>query len=130
MTITSVALQLIFGLYVAGLIVFGIFVSREQESSNAKVGVWIGIVSAVILAFLWTAVGLGMMVAACFYVADKKNRSRMWAILGLLIGPIALLLLVALPKLDAGDSLSLSLNSWSESSAPPPPPQGGPPIEK
>ncbi len=130
MTITSVALQLIFGLYVAGLIVFGIFVSREQESSNTKVGVWIGIVFAVILAFLWTAVGLGMMVAACFYVEDKKNRSRMWAILGLLIGPIALLLLVALPKLDAGDSLSLSLNSWSESSAPPPPPQGGPPIEK
>lgn len=122
MTITNVLLQLFFGLYVAGLIVFGIFVTREEQSTNAKVGIWVGIFFAVILALFSNVLGFGMMVAACFYTADKKNRTRMWALLGLLLGPIALLFLVALPKLNAGDSLSLNLNTWSNASAPPPPP--------
>lgn len=122
MTITNVLLQLFFGLYVAGLIVFGIFVTREEQSTKAKVGVWVGIFFAVILALFSNVLGFGMMVAACFYTADKKNRTRMWALLGLLLGPIALLFLVALPKLNAGDSLSLNLNTWSNASAPPPPP--------
>lgn len=130
MAITNILLQLFFGLYVAGLIVFGIFVTREQQSTNAKVGVWIGIFFAVILALFSNLLGLGMMVAACFYTADKKNRTRMWALLGLLLGPIALLFLVALPKLNAGDSLSLNLNTWSNASAPPPPPIAPPNEER
>lgn len=64
---------------------------------------------ALLLALFSLLLGGAVMIAACFYVADRKNRSRMWAILGLFFGPIALLVLVSLSKLNAGDSLSLNL---------------------
>jgi hypothetical protein len=50
------------------------------------------------------------MVAATFYVADKKNRTRFWAIPALLLGPVIMLIVVLLPKLPDTSSLGLSLN--------------------
>jgi hypothetical protein len=101
-------------LYVAGVVAFAIFVSRQEDSTSKTIGwVWVGAVVALLLALVSLWLGGAVMVAACFYVADRKNRSRMWAILGLFFGPIALLVLVSLSKLNAGDSLSLNLTAAS-----------------
>lgn len=107
MTVFSVIYLL---LYVAGLVAFAMFVSRQEDStSKTRVWVWVGAAVAMLLALFSLLIGGAVMIAACFYVADRKNRSRMWAILGLFLGPVALLVLVSLSKLNSGESLSLNL---------------------
>lgn len=97
-------------LYVAGIVAFALFVSRQEDStSRTRIWVWVLAGVALLLALFSLWIGGAIMIAACFYVADRKNRSRMWAILGLFFGPVPLLVLVGLSKLNAGDSLSLNL---------------------
>lgn len=87
-------------LYVASLIAFGIFVIREEGTTKSKIFVVLLIAIGILIVFSNRIIGGGVMVAACFYVADRKNRSRMWALPGLFLGPLILLLLVCLPKLE------------------------------
>ncbi|MGE5323189.1 MAG: hypothetical protein ACM3SW_10020 [Actinomycetota bacterium] len=97
-------------LYAAGVIAFAVFVSRQKDStSRTRVWVWVIAVVALLLPLFSLLIGGAVMIACCFYVADRKNRSRMWAILGLFFGPVALLVLVSLSKLNAGGSFSLNL---------------------
>jgi NADH:ubiquinone oxidoreductase subunit 5 (subunit L)/multisubunit Na+/H+ antiporter MnhA subunit len=96
-------------LYVAGIVAFAMFVSRQEDStSRTRVWIWVLAGVALLLALFSLWIGGAVMIAACFYVADRKNRSRVWALLGLFFGPLALLVLVSLSKLNAGDSLSLN----------------------
>jgi len=96
-------------LYIASLIAFGVFVIREEGTTKSKIFVVLLIAVGILVVFFNRIIGGGVMVAACFYVADRKNRSRMWALPGLLFGPLVLLLLVSLPKLeDASSGLHLS----------------------
>lgn len=99
-------------LYVAGVVAFAVFVSRQEDStSKTRIWIWVLALVALLLALSSLLIGGAVMIAACFYVADRKKRSRMWAILGLFFGPVALLVLVSLSKLNAGDSLSLYLTA-------------------
>ena len=106
----SLVLGLLFvGLYIVSLIAFGIFVIREEGTTKSKIFVVLLIVVGILVVFFNRIIGGGVMVAACFYVADRKNRSRMWALPGLFVGPLILLLLVCLPKLeDASSGLHLT----------------------
>jgi uncharacterized membrane protein len=108
-----IVLELIYLLlYVAGVVAFALFVTRQEDSTRkTRVWVWVGAVVALLLVLFSVLIGGAVMIACCFYVADRKNRSRMWAILGLFFGPIALLVLVSLSKINAGDSLSLNLTA-------------------
>ena len=94
-------------LYAAGCIAFGIFYGKQEGST---VGYLKGFGVSLLLLILgtWSVLGVGGMVASTFYVADRKNRSRMWAFLAVLIGPIALLILVLLPRFPETPSLSLT----------------------
>jgi hypothetical protein len=96
------------GLSLAGLIAFGIFAGREEGTPKAKAIIWSAIVVACLMALLWGGFMVGAMIAASFYVADKKNRSRLWAASAFLVGPITLLVLVLLPKLQPEGALSLN----------------------
>lgn len=87
-------------LYVASLIAFGVYVVREEGTAKSKFVFVTAILVGVALVFFSRILGGGVMVAACFYVADRKNRSRLWALPSLFFGPLVLLLLVFLPKLD------------------------------
>jgi len=98
---TAIVVGLVFlGLYIVSLVVFGIFVIREEGTAKSKFVVVVAIVIGVVLVFFNRILGGGVMVAACFYAADRKNRSRMWALPGLFLGPIILFILVFLPKLE------------------------------
>lgn len=103
---------LLFLLYMGALIAFCIYATKEENSPGATVVIWIGfLVALLVVLFLSTWIGAGVMAAASFYIADHKNRSRMWAVAGISLGPFAIGTLLLLPKLEAGDSLSLSLNA-------------------
>ena len=107
--ITAVLGLLFLGLYIASLVAFGAFVMREEGTPKAKTFAVLFIIAGIILVFFSRLIGGGVMVAACFYVADRKNRSRLWALPGLFFGPLVLLLLVFLPKLeDTSTGLHLS----------------------
>jgi len=96
-------------LYVAGLVVFAVFYTREERTAKAKVAAIIGLVLVLLLSIFFSLfIGGAVMVAATFYVADRKNRSRAWAIPAIFFGPLILLLIVFLPKLPEGTSLSLT----------------------
>jgi peptidoglycan biosynthesis protein MviN/MurJ (putative lipid II flippase) len=86
---------------------FGVFYAREEGTTAAKVKAIIGVVVASIITFFFGIIGGGIAIAATFYVVDRKNRSRGWAPLAFLLGPIALLIAVSLPKLEDTSSLSL-----------------------
>jgi hypothetical protein len=65
-------------LYVAGVVAFAIFVSRQEDSTaKTRVWIWVGAVVALLLALFSLLLGGAVMIAACFYVADRKSRSRM-----------------------------------------------------
>ena len=98
--LTAVFGLLFLGLYIASLVAFGVFVMREEGTPKAKTFAILFIIVGIVLVFFSRLIGGGVMVAACFYVADRKNRSRLWALPGLLLGPLVLLLLVFLPKLE------------------------------
>jgi hypothetical protein len=93
-------LSLFLCLYIASLIAFGVYVVREEGTAKSKLVIGLLILLGIILVFFNRIIGGGVMVAACFYVADRKNRSRLWALLGLFLGPLVLLPLVFLPKLE------------------------------
>jgi hypothetical protein len=95
-------------LCIAGYAAFCIFYAREEGTSAAIVKAVVMFVVASLLAIYLRLLGAAVVIAATFYVADRKNRSRGWAALAFLLGPIALLIAVALPKLP-DSSLSLSL---------------------
>jgi hypothetical protein len=96
-------------LYVGSLVAFGVFVMREEGTSKSKTFAVLFVLIGILLVFVNRIIGGGVMVAACFYAADRKNRSRMWALPGLFFGPLVLLLLVFLPKLeDASTGLHLT----------------------
>jgi uncharacterized membrane protein len=107
---SAVIFGLVFlALYIASLIAFGIFVVREEGTTKSKIFVVLLIAVGILVVFFNRIIGGGVMVAACFCVADRKNRSRMWALPGLFLGPLILLLLVCLPKLeDASSGLHLT----------------------
>ncbi len=99
----------VFLLYMAALIAFCIYATIQESSAGATVVIWIGfLVALLVTLFLSTWIGAGVMAAACFYIADHKNRSRMWTVLGIFLGPFVVGVLLLLPKLEAGDYLSLS----------------------
>jgi hypothetical protein len=97
-------------LYIASLVAFGIFVMREEGTVKAKTFAVVFILVGILLVFVNRVIGGGVMVAACFYAADRKNRSRMWALPALFFGPLVLLWLVCLPKLQ-DTSAGLHLNA-------------------
>jgi drug/metabolite transporter (DMT)-like permease len=104
-----IGVLLLMGLYVASLVVFAIFVIREEGTGKSKLFAALIILVGIVVVFFNRLLGGGVMVAACFYVADRKNRSRMWALPALFLGPLVLLVLLFLPKLeDASSGLHLT----------------------
>jgi len=97
-------------LYIASLVAFGVFVMREEGTVKSKTFAVLFILVGMFLVFVNRVIGGGVMVAACFYAADRKNRSRMWALPALFFGPLVLLWLVCLPKLQ-DTSTGLHLNA-------------------
>ena len=95
-------------LYVAGFIAFAVFYTREEGTAKAKITAIVGVIVAILLSMFNLFIGGAVIVAATFYVADRKNRSRAWAIPAIFLGPIILLVVVLLPKLPEGTSLSLT----------------------
>ena len=96
-------------LYLAGLVAFAVFYSREEGTARAKITAVVGLVLVLLLSVFFSLfIGGAVMVAATFYVADRKNRSRAWAIPAIFFGPLILLIVVFLPKLPEGTSLSLT----------------------
>lgn len=97
---------------------FAIFYVREEESSSASiVKAAVGFVIAGLITWYIGVIGGAIAIAATFYVADRKNRSRGWAALAFLLGPITLLVVVCLPKLADTSSLSLSLTEPPDQSS-------------
>jgi hypothetical protein len=95
--------------YLAGFVAFAVFYSREEGTRKAQITAVVGVILAFLLSlFLSLAIGGGILVAATFYVADRKNRSRAWAIPALILGPIILLIVVSLPKVAEEGTLSLT----------------------
>jgi uncharacterized protein YqgC (DUF456 family) len=107
----SVAALIVTCLYMAGWIAFASFYVRDEGgTTKALVKACVGIALALFLsAFFSLLIGGAITIAATFYVADRKNRSRAWALLAFVLGPIALLILVLLPK--QADTATLSLNT-------------------
>jgi hypothetical protein len=103
-SITSLAILL---LYLAGLIAFVLFYGKEEGTTGAYLGATAAILIAFVLGVFYRITIIGAMVAATFYVADRKNRSRLWAVPAMFFGPLALLVVVLLPKRKTS-SLSLS----------------------
>jgi hypothetical protein len=94
-------------LYLAGLIAFVLFYGKEEGTTLAYLGASAALLIAFVLGVFYRITIIGAMVAATFYVADKKNRSRFWAIPAMFFGPLVLLAVVLLPKREAS-GLSLS----------------------
>ena|SRR5215472_12240328 len=95
--------------YLAGFVAFAVFYSREEGTRKARITAVVGVILAFLLSlFLSLIIGGGVLVAATFYVADRKNRSRAWAIPAILLGPIILLIVVFLPRLPEEGTLSLA----------------------
>jgi hypothetical protein len=94
-SVTSVAILLV---YLAGLIAFVLFYGKEEGTKRAYLGAFAAILIAFLLGVFYRITIIGAMVAATFYVADKKNRSRLWAIPAMFFGPFVLLVVVLLPK--------------------------------
>ncbi len=107
----SIAALIIICLYMAGWVAFATFYVRDEgNTTKAIVKASVGIALALVLsAFFSLLVGGAITIAATFYVADRKNRSRAWALLAFLLGPIALLIIVLLPKLPDTSTLSLTV---------------------
>jgi hypothetical protein len=103
-SITSVAILL---LYLAGLIAFVLFYGKEEGTTRAYLGACAAILIAFVLGVFYRVTIVGAMVAATFYVADRKNRSRLWAVPAMFFGPLVLLVVVFLPKHEAS-TLSLT----------------------
>jgi hypothetical protein len=92
----------------------GFYMSENRCSPRSIVTAAIGFVIASLLTLsVGAAVGGALAVAATFYVVDRKNRSRAWALAALLFGPITLFITVCLPKVSA---TTLSLNAPSTGS--------------
>jgi hypothetical protein len=106
-SITSLAILLF---YLAGLIVFVLFYGKEEGTTRAYLGAFAALLIAFVLGAFYRITMIGAMVAATFYVANRKNRSRLWAVPAMFFGPLALLAIVLLPKRETS---SLSLNSPS-----------------
>lgn len=104
---TSIATLAVLLLYLAGLIAFVIFYGKEEGTTGAYLGAFVAILIAFVLGVFYNITIIGAMVAATFYVADRKNRSRLWAVPAMFLGPLVLLLVVLLPKRESA-SLSLS----------------------
>ena len=94
--------------YSTGFAAFAGFYSREEGTWKAKVTAVVGVIVALVLSLFSLPIGGGLIVAATFYVADRKNRNRAWAIPAILFGPIILLIVVSLPKLADEGTLSLT----------------------
>ena len=92
---TSLAILL---LYLAGLIAFVLFYGKEEGTTRAYVSAFAAILIAFVLGVFYRITILGATVAATFYVADRKNRSRLWAVPAMFLGPLVLLVIVLLPK--------------------------------
>lgn len=90
-----------------GLIAFVLFYGKEEGTTRAYLGAFAAILIAFVLGVFYRITILGAMVAATFYVADRKNRSRLWAVPAMFLGPLVLLAVVLLPKRETS-SLSLS----------------------
>jgi hypothetical protein len=67
------------------------------------------VVAAFVIGMIWNVAVLGFTAFACFYVADRKHRSRFWALPALLLGPIMLFVLLLLPSKPPDESLSIAL---------------------
>ncbi len=99
---------IVYLLYVAGCLAFGVFYGKQEDTGTAYLkGFGIALV-LLVLGFLHGVLGVGAMVAATFYVADRKNRSRFWAGLAIVLGPIALLVITLLPKQPDTSTLSIT----------------------
>src|SRR5437879_1655619 len=105
----SPALVCAYVLYLAGLIAFAVFYAKEEgiRVSTALMS-WVAVLLGLAAGLVWPGMVGPCMVAATFYVADKKNRTRIWAIPALFLGPIILLVVVFLPKLQDTSTLGLS----------------------
>lgn len=103
-SVTSVAILL---LYLAGLVAFVVFYGKEEGTKRAYLGAFAAILMAFVLGVFYRITIIGAMVAATFYVADRKNRSRLWAVPAMFLGPLVLLVVVLLPKVETSN-LSLS----------------------
>jgi hypothetical protein len=102
-SITSLAILL---LYLAGLIAFVLFYGKEEGgTTRAYLGAFAAILIAFVLGVFYRITILGAMVAATFYVADRKNRSRLWAVPAMFLGPLVLLVVVLLPKRETSSLL-------------------------
>ncbi len=100
---------LVISLYMAGWIAFAIFYAREEQTVKATIVACGGVALALLLTlFFGVYVGGAITVAATFYVADRKNRSRGWALLSFVIGPVALVIITILPKQVDTSTLSLT----------------------
>jgi hypothetical protein len=104
---TSITSLAILFLYLAGLIAFVLFYGKEEGTTRAYLGAFAAILIAFALGVFYRITILGAMVAATFYVADRKNRSRLWAVPAMFLGPLVLLAVVLLPKRETS-RLSLS----------------------
>src|ERR1700730_3271175 len=70
----------VYALYLAGLIAFGVFYGMEEGTTKAYLGIFAVIVVVALLGVMQRLFFVGATVAATFYVVDRKNRSRGWAI--------------------------------------------------
>ena len=110
-TSLTIILGLVYlALYTASLVAFGVFVMREEGTVKAKTFALLFVLLRILLVFVNRVIGGVVMVAACFYAADRKNRSRMWALPALFFGPLVLLWLICIPKLQ-DTSTGLHLNA-------------------
>jgi hypothetical protein len=91
--------------YLAGLIGFGIFYWRQERKIAAVAAL---LAAALAIGMVWNLAILGFTAFACFYVADRKHRSRFWALPALLLGPIMLFVLLLLPSKPPEESLSIA----------------------
>src|SRR5215472_14282704 len=99
--------------YIAGFVAFAVFYSQEKGTREAKISAIVGVILAILLSLPPMVIfGVAVMgaatIAATFYVAARKNRSRAWAIASILLGPIILLIVVSLPKLPDEGTLALT----------------------
>ena len=89
------------------------YMSENRFSSGSIVKAVIAFIIASLLTLSAGAVmGGALAVAATFYVVDRKNRSRVWALVALLFGPIIVLITVALAKVP-GTTLGLGTSLGS-----------------
>ncbi len=95
--------------YMLGWVGFAILYIREERTHKAFLVACVAVAVALLVTIrLGGLAGWVITIVATFQLAYRKNRSRGWALLAIALGPIALFILVLLPRKAVMTTLSLT----------------------